>query len=145
MQLNTPSRLRVLRSKWQMTIFFPSIHVSFHSSWRIFRPCGFACPQIVCALRRKRMMPSSRELAANIWLTNDDVNTSAHKPINQTSSYKLIEFTVDGWGVKIVNYIWHMRAAWQPEGRPVRGKFLCLFLRFGLRRNAKTRPWMAPW
>lgn len=42
------------------------------------------------------MMPSSSELAANIWLTNDDVNTWAHKPINQASPYKLIEFIVDG-------------------------------------------------
>lgn len=36
-------------------------------------------------LQRNRMMPSSRELAANIWLTNDDVDAWAHKPINQTS------------------------------------------------------------
>lgn len=58
--------------------------------------CLCMYPQCVRVLQRNRMMPSSRELAANIWLTNDDVNTWPHKSINQISPYKLIEFTVDG-------------------------------------------------
>lgn len=63
---------------------------------------GFFLCVCVCALSamvKNRMMPSCRELAANIWLTNDDVDTRAHKPINQTPpppTHKLIEFTVDG-------------------------------------------------
>lgn len=40
----------------------------------------------VQVLRRNKTMASARELAANIWLTNDNVYTQAHKTINQAST-----------------------------------------------------------
>lgn len=51
--------------------------------WDFFL-CVCLCVCALSAMVKNRMMPSSRELAANIWLTNDDVDTRAHKPINQT-------------------------------------------------------------
>lgn len=70
-------------------------------------------------------MPSSGELAANIWLINDYVDTWAHKNINQTLPLQTNRVLIwQLWG-KIVNYVWRMEMTWL-EGK----KFPCLLSTF---------------
>lgn len=69
------------------------------------RPLRGLGARAVQVLRRNRTMASSSELAASIWLTNDNVYTQAHKTINQASTLQTNR--VHSWQLqgKIINNV----------------------------------------
>lgn len=74
-------------------------------------------------------MPSSRELAANIWLTNDYVDTCAHKPINQTLPLQTnrVQLTAAEKNRKLCSAHGNDMTT---GGQTCNGKFPCLLLIF---------------